>query len=577
MNSPQQKPRHPGHGGPSDVLHARRLRDPVRRDDPLEAEADHAANMTRHGRGSPLAYASSAVRVAGEPGAPLPGGVRREYESRFGHDFSRVRVHSDDKAAGAARAIEARAYTVGSHIAFGRGEYAPAMPAGKQLLAHELTHVVQQDSGKAVRGVIQRVPARPTKSNSDKVPFDRSKVDVPAIPDLVAKSPLIGPMALGPQTATVTFNDPAITHLVWEFYDPSDTMIDGFGTMSGGPKATSETFVIQNNDPARKQWTVVQGRYTMRCIGYDNSNEPVAYADRTFYVWTSTPTGKPPDIAALEAEKTTLEATTKSGSGKSFGEVGSAFAKLKDVTHDLSILQTGTGTYVGTQCSTAAAGTTPTNCTNIVLEVLENTFTQQGKSADWAKVKKKWAENTKARGGGGMSGLDVQAALQSEAGWKGIFWAPDPSYQVPAAELDKGRPDEASYTAAIAKKKGTYYKDFGKKGYPGVSISQSVTNYAPETPTPGSGTASTTTKDVTQLNKLKKLPFGVLAAHGGEHMTIITYGKVIEVHWAKEATDADLIEQTDLEKWAVGPRSGYHYYASGAIVAPAADVDAAFA
>lgn len=535
--------------------------------------------MPRHGGRAPLPHSSLAAQVAGEPGMPLPDSVRRGYESRFGHDFSRVRVHSDDRAAGAAQAIEARAFTTGSHIVFASGEYAPAMPGGQHLLTHELTHVVQQDSGKADRGVIQRVPARPAKSTGDNVPFDRSKVDVPALPDLVASSTMfgLGAKAVGPQTATVTFNDPAITHLAWELYNPSDTMLDGFGTMSGRPNATSATFVIQNNDPTRAQWTVVQGRYTMRCIGYDNGNEPVAYADRTFYVWTSTPTGKPPDIAALETEKTNLEATTKSGSGKSFGEVGSAFAKLKDVTHDLSILQTGTGTYVGTQCTTPAAGTTPTNCTNIVLEVLENTFTQQGKSADWAKVKKKWAENTKARGGGGMSGLDVQAALQSECGWLGIFWAPDPSYQVPAAELDKGRPDEASYTAAIAKKKGTYYKDFGKKGYPGVSISQVVTNYAPETPTAGYGTASTTTKDMTQLNKLKKLPFGVLAAHGGEHMTIITYGKVIEVHWSKEATDADLIEQTDLEKWAVGPRSGYHYYASGAIVAPAADVTAAFA
>ena len=282
-----------------------------------------------------------------------------------------------------------------------------------------------------------------------------------------------------------------------------------------------------------------------------------------------------PSVATLEAEKTSLEAITKSGSGKSFGEVASSFAKLKDVTHDLSILKTGTGTYVGSQCAVQPSGALPTDCTTIVLEVLENTFTQQGRAADWAKVKKKYAENTKARGGSGLSGLDVQAALQSEAGWKGVFWAPDPRYQIPKAELDKANPDEASYTYGKAKK-GTYYKDYGKPGYPGVSIDQTVTNYAPEAPNPGHGTASTSTKDMTQLDKLKKLPFGVLAAHGGEHMTVITYGKVIEVHWAKEATDPNLIEQTSLEQWAVGPRSGYHYYASGAIVAPAADLDAAF-
>jgi hypothetical protein len=281
------------------------------------------------------------------------------------------------------------------------------------------------------------------------------------------------------------------------------------------------------------------------------------------------------DVSLLEAEKASLEAVTKSGSGKSFSEVASSFAKLKDVTHDLSILKTGTGTYVGSHCTVQPSGTLPTDCTMIVLEVLENAFTQQGRAADWAKVKKKYAENIKARGGTGLSGLDVQAALQTEAGWKGVFWAPDPKYLIPKAELDKANPEEADFAYGKARK-GTYYKDFGKRGYRGLSIDQTVTNYAPEAPNPGQGAASTTIRDTTQLDKLKKVPFGVLAAHGGEHMTVITYGKVIEVHWTKEATDPNLIEQTNLEQWAVGPRSGYHYYASGAIVAPAADIDAAF-
>ncbi len=67
-----------------------------------------------------------------------------------GADFSRVRVHTDDRAAASARAVDAHAYTVGSHIVFDRGRYAPATPAGQRLLAHELAHVVQQ--GDAPRG-----------------------------------------------------------------------------------------------------------------------------------------------------------------------------------------------------------------------------------------------------------------------------------------------------------------------------------------------------------------------------------------------------------------------------------------
>jgi hypothetical protein len=65
-------------------------------------------------------------------------------EPRFGHDFSRVRVHTDAKAAESARAVNALAYTVGSDVVFGAHQHAPHSPAGRELLAHELAHVIQQ-------------------------------------------------------------------------------------------------------------------------------------------------------------------------------------------------------------------------------------------------------------------------------------------------------------------------------------------------------------------------------------------------------------------------------------------------
>src|SRR5262249_49688029 len=70
--------------------------------------------------------------------------TRSFFESRFHHDFSLVRIHANSEAAESARALEATAYTVGHHLVFGAGEYSPGTPAGKKLLAHELTHVVQQ-------------------------------------------------------------------------------------------------------------------------------------------------------------------------------------------------------------------------------------------------------------------------------------------------------------------------------------------------------------------------------------------------------------------------------------------------
>lgn len=78
------------------------------------------------------------------PGRPLEPATRAVMEPHLGHDFSSVLLHTDAKANESARAVHASAYTVGRNIVFGAGQYAPATQAGKQLLAHELTHVVQQ-------------------------------------------------------------------------------------------------------------------------------------------------------------------------------------------------------------------------------------------------------------------------------------------------------------------------------------------------------------------------------------------------------------------------------------------------
>ncbi len=65
-------------------------------------------------------------------------------EKRFGHDFSAVRIHADQRAAESARSVNANAYTVGNQIIFDHGRYSPGSPEGRRLLAHELTHVLQQ-------------------------------------------------------------------------------------------------------------------------------------------------------------------------------------------------------------------------------------------------------------------------------------------------------------------------------------------------------------------------------------------------------------------------------------------------
>lgn len=83
--------------------------------------------------------------VLRSPGEPLDGATRSFMEARLGADFRHVRVHTDAQASESARAINARAYTVAKNLVFASGEYAPTEARGKKLLAHELTHVIQQD------------------------------------------------------------------------------------------------------------------------------------------------------------------------------------------------------------------------------------------------------------------------------------------------------------------------------------------------------------------------------------------------------------------------------------------------
>ena len=85
--------------------------------------------------------------VSSGGGSPLPAQVRTDMETRFGQDFGNVRVHTGDAAHSSATSVNAQAYTVGENIVFQRDRYDPSSPQGQHMLAHELTHVVQQRSG----------------------------------------------------------------------------------------------------------------------------------------------------------------------------------------------------------------------------------------------------------------------------------------------------------------------------------------------------------------------------------------------------------------------------------------------
>ena len=138
--------------------------------DPTERQADRRAEQVMDAPGgsaigtsgaAPTSIATSrdgsaneeavdvnlALREIDESGAPLPRDIRSTFEARFGRGFGGVRVHADHGAAAAARAVRARAYTVGQDIVFGANQFAPTTVEGRKLIAHELAHVEQQQRG----------------------------------------------------------------------------------------------------------------------------------------------------------------------------------------------------------------------------------------------------------------------------------------------------------------------------------------------------------------------------------------------------------------------------------------------
>jgi hypothetical protein len=128
--------------------------------------------------------------VVSSGGTALDPGVRTDMEGRFGQDFGDVRIHNDDAAHTSAKSMNAQAYTVGSDIVFQREKYDPASDAGRHMLAHELTHVVQQRSGP-----VDGTPAGGGVKISD--PSDRFEREATANADAIMTTPSAAPVVGG--------------------------------------------------------------------------------------------------------------------------------------------------------------------------------------------------------------------------------------------------------------------------------------------------------------------------------------------------------------------------------------------
>jgi hypothetical protein len=144
-------------------------------------------------------------------GSPLDTDTRADMESRLGHDFGDVRVHTDSRAHDSARAVNAHAYTVGSNVVFQRDRYDPSSTEGKTMLAHELTHVVQQRSGP-----VDGTPTGGGVQVSD--PSDRFEQEAAANADRAMSAPA---------PATVSPAGPAVQRQADEEEQPEEAAVQG--------------------------------------------------------------------------------------------------------------------------------------------------------------------------------------------------------------------------------------------------------------------------------------------------------------------------------------------------------------
>jgi len=153
------------------------------------AQRDHGATprylAARAQSQAPTPIPASVEQAIASPGEALEDGPRSFMERRFGADFATVRVHQDARAAQSARDVGARAYTVGTHIVFGKGEYDPHGSGGRELLAHELAHTLQQ-GGASTR--LQRACLSAAECATPQATLENFVAETEAKPENVSKA-----------------------------------------------------------------------------------------------------------------------------------------------------------------------------------------------------------------------------------------------------------------------------------------------------------------------------------------------------------------------------------------------------
>lgn len=229
-----------------------------RKSPPGESAADRAPNIVHE--------------VLNTPGQPLDRDLRSFMEPRFGRDFSDVRIHSDAKSVASTSAVKALAYTVGRDIVMDTSKYHPATNAGRQLLAHELTHVVQQQNGGNARQLAAASPGTGPKIAPEDSPSEREADETAhrvLAGESVSNRALSSPAGTLNRSVRIDPNDAGLT----SFLDTITRLTGRTATATGGtlalgtavpnakPSATATDY-IQRAISSTRAYTLQSGNTT---------------------------------------------------------------------------------------------------------------------------------------------------------------------------------------------------------------------------------------------------------------------------------------------------------------------------
>ncbi|MBI3900068.1 MAG: DUF4157 domain-containing protein [Gammaproteobacteria bacterium] len=195
--------------------------------------------------------------VAQSSGRPIDDSARSFMEPRFGHDFSAVRIHNDAKAAASARALNARAYTVGRDVVFGAGEYSPTTDVGKRLLAHELAHTVQQRSAPTGSAVAESAASENQADQAAAAVMTNQPASLPMTTAVgIQRQPLPGTTPLPTSDSLIENASPLLAAAI------GSTTLDGFVTGKADLSEAHQKEIVKT----AHNITVLLRKYTLSTI-----------------------------------------------------------------------------------------------------------------------------------------------------------------------------------------------------------------------------------------------------------------------------------------------------------------------